>query len=59
MNVFPFDTTAFYDDLVTVCHSAMGKSWGGQVKYNGWLTFDVKASNGKTNKDAIAELSNL
>ena len=61
MNVIHFDTTAFYDDLVAMCHNAMGKSWGGQVmkKYNGWLTFNVKTSNGKTNKDAIAELSNL
>ncbi len=63
--VIHFDTTAFYEDLVAVCHNAMGKSWGGQVmkRYNGWLTLDIddidEKKKSKTIKAAIAELTNL
>ena len=41
--VIRFDTTAFYEDLVAVCHKAMNKPWDGQVmeRYNGWLTLDI------------------
>ena len=62
IDVIRFDTTAFYEDLVAVCHSAMGKPWNNQVmkRYNGWLTFDLDQK-GKTRiiKSAIAELTNL
>jgi hypothetical protein len=39
-----FDTTAFYDDVVSVCRTAMRKRWGGEVKkrYNGWLILDLR-----------------
>ena len=39
-----FDTTAFYDDVVRVCRTAMRKRWGGEVKkhYNGWLILDLR-----------------
>ena len=62
MDVIRFDTTAFYEDLVAVCHNAMGQSWSGQVmkRYNGWLTLDLdKTRETKIIKDAIAELTNL
>ena len=60
--VIHFDTTAFYEDLVAVCHNAMGKSWAGQVmkRYNGWLTFDIEDKTSKRIKEsAINELANL
>ena len=60
--VICFDTTAFYEDLVAVCHNAMGKPWEGQVmeRYNGWLTLNIdQTSRTKIIKSAIAELTNL
>lgn len=60
--IIHFDTTAFYEDLVAVCHNAMGKAWDGQVmkRYNGWLTLDIdKTRETKIIKDAIAELTKL
>lgn len=57
-----FDTTAFYEDLVAVCHNAMDKPWGGQVmkRYNGWLTLDLDTTKRtKIVKDAIDELTKL
>ncbi len=62
MDVIHFDTTAFYEDLVAVCHKAMGKTWGGKVmqRYNGWLTLDLdKTRKTKIIKSAIGELTNL
>ena len=59
--VIRFDTTAFYEDLVAVCHDAMGKPWGGQVmkRYNEWLTFDIDKTSRGTKKSAIDELTKL
>ena len=60
--VIRFDTTAFYEDLVAVCHNVMGKQWDGQVmkRYNGWLTLDIdKTRETGIIKNAIAELTNL
>jgi hypothetical protein len=57
-----FDTTAFYDDLVDVCHKAMGKQWGGQVmkRYNEWLTLDLdKTNHTKIVTAAISEIGEL
>ena len=62
MDVIHFDTTAFYEDLVAVCHNAMGKTWDDQVmkRYNGWLTLDLdKTRETKIIKSAIAELTGL
>ena len=59
--VIRFDTTAFYEDLVDVCHHAMDKTWGGQVmkRYNGWLTFDIDEASKRVKKSAIDELTKL
>ena len=60
--VISFDTTAFYEDLIAVCHSAIGKPWGGQVmkRYNGWLTLDTdQTRKTKIIKSAIGELTKL
>ena len=59
--VIRFDTTAFYEDLIAVCHDAMGKPWGGQVmkRYNEWLTFDIDKTSRGTKKSAIDELTKL
>jgi len=57
-----FDTTAFYEDLVAVCHNVMGKPSGGQVmqRYNGWLILDLdKAKRSNNVKNAISEIMHL
>ena len=59
--VIRFDTTAFYEDLVAVCHNVMGKQWDGQVmrRYNGWLTLDIDKTTERVKKSAIDELTKL
>ena len=56
-----FDTTAFYEDLVAVCHNAMDKPWDGQVmkRYNEWLTFDIDNTSKRIKESAINELTKL
>ncbi len=52
-----FDTTAFYDDLIAVCHEAIAKArqWNGSVmtRYNEWLTLTLKP---RKDKAAIEEI---
>jgi hypothetical protein len=61
-----FVIEAFYDDLVAVCHNAIGTPWGSQVmnRYNGWLTYNFdeikkKRKLSTTEKAAIREMNNL
>jgi len=39
-----FDTIAFYNDIGTVCRTAMGRQWNGSVmnRYNAWLTMQPR-----------------
>lgn len=48
-----FDTRAFYDDLIAVCHEAITKQWDGRVmtRYNEWLTLNLRKE-----KAAIKEI---
>ena len=63
--VIRFDTTAFYEDLVAVCHNAMDKPWDGQVmkRYNEWLMLDIddmdEKKKSKIMKAASDELNKL
>jgi hypothetical protein len=57
-----FDMTAFYDDLVAVCKSEIGKHSDGQVaaRYNSWLQLDLDAlPQTAVKKRAIAEIAAL
>ena len=57
-----FDTTAFYDDLVAVCRTALAENWNSEVKnrYNSWLTYDLDAEKQKQRiADVIAEIAKL
>jgi hypothetical protein len=56
-----FDTTAFYDDLIAVCHAARSKRWNGDVKkrYNGWLTYDLDAQKQKHKKAIAAVIAEI
>lgn len=57
-----FDTTAFYDDLVAVCHSVQTKQWNDEVKnrYNSWLVYDLDPeSNKKRIVEVISEIGRL
>jgi hypothetical protein len=57
-----FDTTAFYEDLVAVCHKAISEQWGGKImqRYNEWLTYDLdKARSTKNIRASISEIRNL
>ena len=57
-----FDTTAFYDDLVAVCHAALAKQWNGEVKkrYNSWRVYDLDPIKNKGRiADVIAEIGRL
>ena len=57
-----FDTTAFYDDLVAVCHAALAKQWNDEVKsrYNRWLICDLDPErNQRRIAEVIAEIEKL
>ena len=58
--VVSFDTTAFYDDIVAVCHKAMKKAWGDDARdrYNGWLERVLRAPTPKAEAMAIHEIDN-
>jgi len=60
--VIQFDTTAFYDDLIAVCHAALAKNWNGDVRkrYNRWLTYNLDPDKDKkTIAAVIAEIARL
>lgn len=57
-----FDTTAFYGDLVAVCHAALAKNWNDEVKnrYNSWLVYDLDPEKSKKRiAEVIAEIAKL